>query len=126
MKHSALVLAFIGDSVFELKIREYFINTDLVKVNDLNKACTKFASASGHYLIMQYLLENNILHEEEIKIYKKARNAKVNTRRKNFDSKSYHASTGFEALIGYLYLNKENDRIDELIMIIINEFIDKL
>lgn len=126
MNHSSLVLAFIGDSVFELKIREYFINTSLVKVNDLNKACSKFASASGHFQIMMYLLENNILNEKEIRVYKRARNTNVNTRRKNFDSKSYHASTGFEALIGHLYLEKEYIRIDELINIIINEFINKL
>ncbi len=126
MNHSSLVLAFMGDSVFELKIREYFIKTDLVKVNDLTKQCAKFASASGHFQIVNYLLDNDLLTEEEIRIYKRARNTKVNTRRKNFDSKTYHASTGFEALIGYLYLDERYDRIDILINLIIDEFIEKL
>lgn len=125
MSHSSLVLAFMGDSVFELKIREYFLNTNLVKVNDLTKQCAKFASASGHYEIVNYLLANDLLSEEEIRVYKRARNTKVNTRRKNFNSKTYHASTGFEALIGHLYLEKQEARIDELIKIIIKEFVDK-
>lgn len=122
MNHSSLVLAFIGDSVFELKIREYFINTKLVKVNDLQKASSKYASAKGHSEIMKYLLENNILNKEELTIYKRGRNAKVNTRRKNFNSKNYHASTGFEALIGHLYLNEQHSRIDEIIQLILERF----
>lgn len=126
MNHSNLVLAFMGDSVFELKIREHFIKTNLVKVNDLTKQCSKFASANGHFQIVNYLLNHDLLSEEEIRIYKRARNTKVNTRRKNFDSKTYHASTGFEALIGYLYLNQQHERLDYLIKLVIDEFSDIL
>ncbi|MGL4382392.1 MAG: Mini-ribonuclease 3 [Bacilli bacterium] len=121
MNHSNLVLAFIGDSVFELKIREYFINSNLCKVDQLTKQCARYASAKGHFIIMQYLLDNECLLEEEVIIYKKGRNAKVNQRRKNFNSEHYHASTGFEALIGYLYLTKQDQRIDRIIEIIIEE-----
>lgn len=116
--NSPLVLAFIGDSVFELKIRLHYVNQGLAKVNDLQKTTSKYASAKGHLKIMEYLLENHLLNDEEIKVYKRGRNTKVNTRRKNFDSESYHSSTGFESLIGYLYQNNQEKRIDELINII--------
>lgn len=122
MKHNSLVLAFIGDSVFELKIREHLINTDLVKVNDLQKASSKYASATGHYNIVQFLLENDLLTQEELTVYKRGRNTKVNTRRKNFNSRNYHASTGFEALIGYLYLDDQQERVDEIISLILERF----
>jgi ribonuclease III family protein len=116
-----LVLAFIGDSVFELKIREYFVEQGLSNVKDLQKQTSQYASAKGHYQIMEYLLNHDKLSAEELKVYKKGRNAKVNQRRKNFNSTYYHASTGFEALIGYLYYERQTARIDELIKIIVNE-----
>lgn len=115
---SALVLAFIGDSVLELKIRLYFINKGIGKVNELQSITSKYASAKGHLLIMEYLLENNLLTDNEINVFKRGRNTKVNSRRKNFHSKSYHYSTGFESLIGYLFQNNQEERIDELIHII--------
>lgn len=122
MEHSSLVLAFIGDSVFEMKIRDYFIKTNLVKVNDLQKKCSSFASAQAHFDIMEYLLNNDLLNDEEITVYKRGRNTKVNQRRKNFNSKNYHASTGFEALIGHLHVMNNEKRIDELIKLVIERF----
>ncbi|MDR3214800.1 MAG: Mini-ribonuclease 3 [Bacilli bacterium] len=119
---SSLVLAFIGDSVWELKIRMYFINLKPYKVNELQSITSRYASAKMHYKFINFLIDNNELNEGEISIYKRGRNAKVNTRRKNFDSTTYHASTGFEALIGYLYLNNQEQRIDELVNIIIKEY----
>ncbi|MDF9866561.1 ribonuclease-3 family protein [Bacilli bacterium PM5-3] len=121
MNYSSLVLAFIGDSVFELKIREHFLSMGISKVKNLQKETSKYASAKGHKVIVDYFIDNNILSEEELNIYKRGRNAKVNQRRKNFDSVSYHASTGFEALIGALYLNDESERINELIEIIVKD-----
>lgn len=116
---SPLVLAFIGDAVFELKVRLYYANTNLTSVNQLQSATSKLASAQAHYVIMQYLLDNDLLSEEEIIIFKKGRNTKVNSRRKNFNSRNYHYSTGFEALIGHLYYTNNEKRIDELVKIII-------
>lgn len=117
--YSNLELAFLGDSVFELKIREYFLKIGIRKVDNLQKKCVNYASAKGHYNIMCYLKENDILSSEEINIFRRGRNCKVNQRRKNFNSEYYHASTGFEALIGYLYVNDKIERIDELVTIII-------
>lgn len=122
MNYSSLVLAFIGDSVFELKIREYFLQQNILKVNDLQSKCSNFASAKGHMEIVGYLLDNDLLTHEELIVFKRGRNAKVNQRRKNFDSKAYHASTGFEALIGYLHLNGDESRIDEIISLIMDKF----
>lgn len=116
---SPLVLAFIGDAVLELKVRLYYAQTQLSSVNQLQSATSKLASAQAHYVIMQYLLENELLTEEEISIFKKGRNTKVNPRRKNFNSRNYHYSTGFEAMIGYLYYENKEERIDELVKIII-------
>lgn len=121
MNYSSLELAFLGDSVFELKIRQYFLESGMRKVKNLQNACSKYASAKGHHQIISYLLENELLTEEEVGIYKTGRNSKVNQKRKNFNSEFYHASTGFEALIGYLYVLDQDDRINELINIIVNE-----
>lgn len=118
-----LVLAFIGDSVFELKIREYFVAQGISKVKDLQQKTSQYASAQGHHHIMEYFLDNNKLSDDEVKVYKQGRNAKVNQKRKNFNSEYYHASTGFEALIGHLYYEDKMDRINELIKIIVNEVV---
>lgn len=120
---NSLVLAFIGDSVLELKIREYFVGQGLTKVKDLQQQTSQYASAKGHYQIMEYLLAYDKLSDEEIKVFKQGRNTKVNQKRKNFNSEYYHASTGFEALIGHLYYQKQDARIDEIIKIIVNEVV---
>jgi len=122
MEYASLTLAFIGDAVFELEIRKHFVNKGINKVNLLQTKTSKFASAIMHKQIMDYLLENNLLTEEEITVYKRGRNAKVNTKRKNFNPENYHASTGFEALIGFLYLNKNNTRIDQIITQVLERF----
>ena len=125
MEYSSLVLAFIGDSVFELKIREYFLYKGVAKVNELQTKTSKYASAKGHKKIVDYLISNDLLSDEELMIYKRGRNAKVNQRRKNFDSENYHASTGFEAMIGSLHLSKQEERIGEIVKIITSEFDDE-
>ncbi|WP_423363231.1 Mini-ribonuclease 3 [Mycoplasma sp. P36-A1] len=122
MNYPSLTLAFIGDSVLELIIRMHYVNKGIVKVNKLQTLTSSLASAKAHKEIMDYLFENEILTEDEIRVYKRGRNAKVNQRRKNFNSENYHASTGFEALIGFLYLNEEHDRIEEIVKIIIERF----
>jgi len=122
MEYSSLTLAFIGDAVFELSIRLHFVQKGINKVNLLQTKTSKYASAIMHKQIMDYLLEENILNEEEIGVYKRGRNAKVNTRRKNFNPENYHASTGFEALIGFLYLSQKEARISQIITLILERF----
>ena len=117
---NGLSLAYIGDAVFELKIREYIVSLGFTKVNDIHKRVINYTSGSAQANFIHYFLENNILTDNELLIFKRGRNSHVNTSRKNLDLKDYLDATGFEALIGYLYLNNELERLDELINVIIN------
>lgn len=112
---NGLSLAYIGDAVYEVYIREYVLSLGFMKVNDLHKKVIKYTSGDGQAYIIHKFLELNILSEEEISIFKRGRNSHVNASRKNLELKDYLDATGFEALIGYLYLNKRLDRLNELI-----------
>ena len=116
---NSLVLAYLGDSVFELIIRNYFINKGINKVNNLQKIVTKYVCASSQANMIKYLLDNNILTKEEEDIVKKGRNASVHSHPKNTDILTYKWATSLECLFGYLYIKNEIKRIDELLDIII-------
>ncbi len=120
---NGLTYAYIGDAYFELKIRDYLItNKKLTKVNDLHKRAIQYTSANAQNKIINYLVNNELLSEYEITLYKRGRNSS-GTGRKNIDNRAYFNSTGFEALIGGLY--KENVlRCDEIISLAIN-YIEK-
>ena len=120
MKNS-LVLAYLGDSVFELYIREYVISIRDFKVNDLQKIVTSIVSAKGQVKILNSLTENNILTDDEISVVNNGRNHKTNSHPKNTDIITYKYATGFEALIGYLYLEKNKKRIEEIIKYILED-----
>ena len=117
---NGLTLAYVGDSVFELYIREYIVSKGYTKVNVLHKYVTKFTSGNAQAKFIHYFLENNILTDEEISIFKRGRNSHVKTARKNMNLADYLDATGFEALIGYLYLANNKDRLGELIDIVID------
>jgi ribonuclease-3 family protein len=80
------------------------------KVNTLNKMAITFVSAKAQSVIVETLIEK--MTEEELAVYKRGRNTKINSKSKNSDLKEYHNATGFEALIGYLYLTKCQERLD--------------
>lgn len=103
-----LVLAYLGDSVYELYIREKLINKNISSVAELQKISTKYVSAKGQYEILNRLMENNFLTNDEIDIIKRGRNYKRDYHPKNTDIMIYKYSTGFESLIGYLYLTDSN------------------
>ena len=108
-----LVLAFIGDAVYSLYVREKLaFNSDL-KVGGLNNISAKTVSAKAQAEYMQTLMP--ILTEEELAIYKRARNTKKGTRAKNANVQEYNTSTGFEAVVGYLYVIGETERLDFLL-----------
>ena len=118
---NVLVLAYLGDSVYENYIRKYLINTGIGNVNDLQSESIKFVSAKAQAKYMDLLINNNILSEEELNIFKRARNYKTTSHPKNTDIITYKIATGFEAIIGYLeFINKE-DRIKEIINYIVGE-----
>lgn len=117
--YNGLTLAYIGDCVYELEIRKHFVSKGLTKVDDLHKTVIKYTCAERQSLVIKKLIENNILNDEEINIFKRGRNSKANKTRKGLSNQDYLAATGFEALIGYLHLIEKQDRIIELVNIAI-------
>lgn len=109
-----LVLAFIGDSVYEQFVREncIFKNKNL-NATKLHYLCVKYVKASSQSAIMASLEEE--LTEEEDRIYKRGRNTKSNTVPKNAKLSDYRRATGFEALIGYVYLKNDDERLEYLL-----------
>ncbi len=116
-----LVLAYIGDAIFELKIREKLIERKINKVNDLQKECVKYVSAKSQAKIIDFLIDKNILLDDEFETYKRGRNSKVNSHPSHTDIITYKKATGLEALFGYLYIKERFSRIDELINKIMEE-----
>lgn len=110
-----ITLAYLGDAIYEIYIREKLIELGISKVEDLQKEATKYVSAKGQAAILTSLLDNNLLTEEEIEIVKRGRNNKRSTHPKHTDIITYKLSTGFEALIGYLYLSKNTQRLEEIL-----------
>ncbi len=114
---SPLHLAYIGDAVYELLIRSYVISKK-IPVKDLHKLSTEFVKAKAQSDIVHGLEE--YLTEEERAIVIRGRNAKSNTVAKNATLIDYKYATGFEALIGYLYLTKNDARMGEIFRLIID------
>ena len=110
-----LALAYLGDSVYEVYIRKYLIDKGITKVNDLTKTAKDYVSAKSQSKILNKLIDTNFLTEDELEIIRRGRNSKSHKAPKNTDIITYKYATGFECLIGYLYLQNNNDRI-KLIM----------
>lgn len=111
---SPLVLAYLGDTVYESYIREYLIRGNRnKKVNDLHKSAIKYSNAKAQASIIHNIMDE--LSEEEMRIYKRGRNQKPHTSPKNADIIDYKCATGFEALVGYLYLSEEKERLEYIV-----------
>ena len=106
-------LAYIGDVVYELYIREHVISNSHEQVNKLHKKTIKYVSAKAQAKIVETIHDE--LSDEEKNIIRRGRNADVNTVPKNTDVVTYKIATGFEALIGWLYLSKKETRLKDLI-----------
>lgn len=111
---NVISLAYLGDSVYEVYIRRMLINKGYVKVDDMQKKAVKYVSAKGQVEILNKLMDNNILSDIELDIVRRGRNYKRSIHPKNTDIVTYKSSTGFEALIGYLYLN-DISRLKEIL-----------
>ncbi len=118
---NVLVLAYLGDSVYENYIRKYLINTGIGNVNDLQCESIKYVSAKAQAKYMDLLINNNILTDEELNVFKRARNYKTTSHPKNTDIITYKIATGFEAVIGYLEFINREDRIEKIINYIVGE-----
>ncbi|MGN1328905.1 MAG: Mini-ribonuclease 3 [Eubacterium sp.] len=109
---SPLNLAFIGDCVYEMLVRESLVTEANRPVNDLHKESVKFVSAKAQTEAYEKI--KDLLTEEETAVYKRGRNAKVGHSPKSATEGEYHCATGIEALFGFLYLSDRTDRIKEL------------
>ena len=117
---NSLALAYLGDSIYEVYVREYLLKQNIVKVNELQKAAVKYVSAKGQYKYLMNMIDSKFLTDEEVVIVNRARNHKSHTSPKNTDIITYKYSTGLEALIGYLYLSNKKARIDDIMDYIFN------
>ena len=111
--YSPLTLAYIGDAIFELVVRTVLVERKNTQAEKLHKAATKIVKAETQALMIEALKED--LTEEELAVFKRGRNAKAVTRAKNATMSEYRRATGFEALMGYLYLKGDMERMIELI-----------
>ena len=121
--YSPLTLAFIGDGVYDLLVRSYVVNLANRPVGELNKIKVSFVNCKAQAEFMKKLMPQ--LTEQELSVYKRGRNAKSNTTPKNADMADYRKATGFEALIGFLYLSGENERLHELMNIAYENALEK-
>ncbi len=117
---NALALAYMGDAVLEQRVREHLLLAGRVKPNTLHKEATKYVSAKAQSFIVHQMMEQGFLSEEELSVFRRGRNAKSGTVPKNTDVQTYRNSSGFEAVLGYLYLLKQTERADQIIDYAIN------
>ena len=109
---NALVLAYLGDSVFSLYVREYLVKKYMCKSNGLNKLANSVVCARAQAELMELIMPN--LDQDELDIVMRARNSHINSKAKNSTLHEYSLATQFEALIGYWYLNDEKSKIQAM------------
>ncbi|MBQ3891125.1 MAG: ribonuclease III [Lachnospiraceae bacterium] len=108
-----LILAHIGDAIYEVVIRTITLSKGNRAIEKVHKDATKYVNAKAQAEIIEKI--QPLLTEEELNIYKRGRNAKSNTKAKNASITDYRKATGFEALMGYLYLLNKTERMLDLI-----------
>lgn len=112
-EQSPLSLAFVGDAVYSLYIREYFVKTKRYNINTLNKMTVQYVSAHGQFMALELI--KNMLTEEEAGVAKRGQNASKASVAKHASVAEYRASTGFECLLGYLELTGQHERIEHIV-----------
>lgn len=113
-EYSPLTLAYIGDTIYDLIVRTKVIMAGNAPVNKLHKRASAVVNATAQAVCMGNIYDK--LTEEEQGIYRRGKNAKSYTTAKNASVKDYHIATGFETLIGWLYLKGNMERIYELVL----------
>ena len=117
-QYSPLTLAYIGDAVYDVVIRSYVISKGNVPNKKLHNETIKYVSAKAQSQIIDNIMD--ILTEDEANVYKKGTNAKPHSMAKNASQKEYLKATGLEALVGYLFIKGEDERLLNLIKMGIN------
>lgn len=116
---NVLVLAYMGDTVYEDYIRKYLITKGIGNVNDLQTESLKYVSAVSQAKYLTEMMNKEFLTSDELDIVKRARNYKTTSHPKSCDIITYKHATGLEALIGYLYLDGNIERVNEIMNFII-------
>ncbi|MDN6639337.1 MAG: Mini-ribonuclease 3 [Tetragenococcus sp.] len=112
---NGLALAYVGDAIYEVYIRDHLVATGRTRPNQLHRFATYYVSAKAQAFLLQQMLDEQLLQGEEESYYRRGRNSKSHTSAKNTDIKTYRMSTGFESLMGYLHLSQQTQRLEELI-----------
>jgi ribonuclease III family protein len=112
---NSLALAYMGDAIYETYVRRHLLYSGKVRPNHLHRTGTSYVSAKAQSQILFQMMDHKLLDEEELAVVMRGRNAKSGTVPKNTDVQTYHYSTAFEALMGYLYLTGKKERLEELI-----------
>ncbi len=116
---NVLVLAYLGDTIYENYVRRYLINSGIGNVNDLQKEAIKYVSAKSQASYVTEMLSQNLFLEDEVSVIMRARNYKTTSHPKNCDIVTYKYATGLEAVIGYLSLINKNERIGKIMSFIL-------
>lgn len=116
---SSVALAYVGDAVYELFIRNHLIQKGGVKPNKLHQQAVQFVSAPAQAKVVKAWLANGVLTKEEAAVVRRGRNAKTHSVPKNISTEAYKYATAFEALIGYHYINGDETRLQELLQLVI-------
>jgi len=109
-------LAYMGDAVYEIYVRQHVLEKEQVHVDVLNRMAVRYVKASAQARVVKALMAvDGLLTEEEIALVKRARNKKSASKPKNADPVEYKLATAFEALLGYLYLSENASRLAEIV-----------
>lgn len=118
---NVLVLAYLGDAIYEEYVRKHLIKRGIANVNDLQKEAILYVSAKGQAKYLQEMIDKELLSLDEINVVMRARNYKTTTHPKSCDIITYKYATGLEALIGYLNLEGRKERVNEIMKFILGD-----
>lgn len=111
--YSPLALAYIGDSIYDLMVKKHFVIKSNMQPEKYHKVVTSIVSANAQSAFIESYMDK--LTEKEQAVYKRGRNSSPHTKAKNASLENYLKATGFEAVLGYLYLSEQEDRLKEII-----------
>lgn len=114
-QYNVTSLAYIGDAIYELKIREMTLSSPTKDAGRAHHEAVKFVSSNGQAIAAKTMCDAGFLTDEEERLLKRGRNHRATSRPANADPRKYKWATGFEALLGFLYLAEDNERLNEVI-----------
>ncbi|KIL53600.1 ribonuclease III [Jeotgalibacillus alimentarius] len=121
---NALALAYMGDGVYEQYVRHHLLTIGTIRPHALQREAICYVSAKAQAQVLHQMFEEDLFTEEEMAIIRRGRNAKSGSVPKNTDVATYRYSTAFEAMIGYLYLTEQKERMEEIILKAISMIVD--